>query len=103
MRLANFEPRADGCGFLGEVIFRDAFGNLITNVSADRLGPSSSWTMEVSGEVIRGFCRTYGENPPGSLVALVGSSGWVEIAVVNGNAGRYLSAGPGTTVRFRKS
>jgi hypothetical protein len=37
------------------------------------------------------------------LIALVGSTGWIEIAVVNGDAARLLTAGPGTTVWFRKS
>ena len=32
---------------------------------------------------------------PGTLVALVGSTGWIEIAVVNGDAARHLAAGPG--------
>ena len=47
--LRNFEPNADGQGFVGEVIYRDAFGNLITNINADHLaehlvarGPSKS-------------------------------------------------------------
>ena len=104
VRLANFEPRPEPSGYLAEVIFRDAFGNLITNVSAGHVGgpPHDGWAVEVAGERIAGICRTYGDQAPGTLVALVGSSGWVEIAVVDGDAGRYLSAGPGATVRFRK-
>ena len=35
--LRNFEPNADEHGFVGEVIFRDTFGNLITNINADHL------------------------------------------------------------------
>jgi len=104
IRLANFEPRQDPRGLLGEVIFRDAFGNLITNVPADRLAgvPPDGWAVEIAGERIEGLTRTYGDRPPGTLVALAGSSGWIEVAVVNGDAGRYLSAGPGTTVWFKK-
>ena len=34
----------------------------------------------------------------GTLVALVGSSGWVEVALVNGDAARQLTVGPGATV-----
>lgn len=101
IRLANFEPRADDHGILGEVIFRDTFGNLITNVCADRL-VGNDWLVEIAGERIAGLSRTYGDHPPGSLVALIGSSRWLEIAVVNGDAARHLSAGPGTTVRFRR-
>jgi len=102
--LRNFEPNPDEQGLVGEIIFRDAFGNLITNVSDDRLGdtPRDHWTIEIAGEHIHGVVRTYGERPPGSLVAVIGSSGWVEIAVVNGDAARQLTAGAGTTVWFRR-
>ncbi len=102
--LRNFEPNADEQGFVGEVIFRDAFGNLITNINADQLGdtPRSAWEIEIAGERISGIRRTYGERSTGSLVALVGSAGWVEIAVVNGDAARQLTAGAGTTVWFRR-
>ena len=102
--LRNFEPSADDQGFVGEVIFKDTFGNLITNIHADRLAGSEadSWKVEVAGERIQGILNTYGERPTGTLVALVGSSGWVEVAVVNGDAGRLLTAGAGTTVRLRR-
>ena len=102
--LANFEARVDDHGLVGEVIFRDAFGNLITNVPADRLAgvPADAWTVEIAGARIRGLRRTYGEQPPGTLIALTGSTGWVEVAVVNGDAARQLTAGPGTTVWFRR-
>jgi S-adenosylmethionine hydrolase len=102
--LRNFEANADQQGFVGEVIFRDAFGNLITNVSGGQLGdkPSNKWTIEIAGEKIHGIVRTYGDRPPGSLVALLGSTGLVEVAVVNGDAARQLTAGAGTTVWFRR-
>jgi S-adenosyl-L-methionine hydrolase (adenosine-forming) len=102
--LRNFEPSAAEHGFVGEVIFRDAFGNLITNISADHLAdaPPRSWEIEIAGERIEGIVRAYGERPSGTLIALVGSSGWVEVAVVNGDAARQLTAGAGTTVWLRR-
>jgi S-adenosylmethionine hydrolase len=102
--LRNFEPSADPNGFVGEVIFRDAFGNLITNLAATRLGdtPRADWIIEVAGTRIDGLINTYGERPTGTLIALIGSSGWVEIAVVNGDASDQLSAGPGSTVWLRR-
>jgi S-adenosylmethionine hydrolase len=104
IRLANFDPRPDDRGLVGEVIFRDAFGNLVTNIRADRLHDASpeDWLIEISGERIEGLSRTYGERPSGTLVALSGSSGWVEVAVVNGDAARSIAAGPGTTVWIRR-
>jgi S-adenosylmethionine hydrolase len=102
--LRNFEPNGDEQGFVGEVIYRDAFGNLITNINVDHLGdtPRDSWSIEIAGERIAGILRTYGERPSGTLIGLVGSSGWVEVAVVNGDAAHQLTAGAGTTVWFRR-
>jgi S-adenosyl-L-methionine hydrolase (adenosine-forming) len=102
--LRNFEPNGDEHGFVGEVIYRDAFGNLITNLNVDHLGetPRDSWSIDIAGERIDGILRTYGDRPSGSLIALVGSSGWVEVAVVNGDAAHQLTAGAGTTVWFRR-
>jgi S-adenosylmethionine hydrolase len=101
--LRNFEPTPAERGCIGEVIFRDAFGNLITNIGAAHLAmrPAGDWIVEVGGRRIDGIERTYGENPPGSLIALLGSTGWVEFADLTGDAGRLLSAGPGTTVWLR--
>ena len=102
--LPTIEPRPDEHGFVGEVIFSDAFGNLITNMPAQRLVANrpETWSIEIAGERIAGLCRTYSDRPPGTLIALAGSSGWIEVAVVNGDAARHLGAGPGTTVLFRK-
>jgi S-adenosylmethionine hydrolase len=102
IELANFDPRTSGQEIIGEVIFRDAFGNLITNVREEHLTARSptDWQVEISGAKVSGLVRTYADRPPGELVALVGSSGWVEVAVVNGDAARLLGALPGTTVWF---
>jgi S-adenosyl-L-methionine hydrolase (adenosine-forming) len=98
------EPTEDAEGLVGEVVFRDSFGNLITNIPRDRLGssPPSSWEIEILDKRIDGLVWTYGEQPPGTIIALIGSSDRVEIAVVNGNAARSLQAGRGTPIVLRR-
>lgn len=102
-RLRNFEPTPADDGFIGEVIFKDPFGNLITNLKAGHLAgrPADAWVAEIGGRRIEGIARTYNEQPSGALIVLIGSGGWVEAAVVNGDAGRHLSAGPGATFWLR--
>jgi S-adenosyl-L-methionine hydrolase (adenosine-forming) len=104
LTLPAIEPRREGVDLLGEVIFRDSFGNLITNVPGDWIGgvPLDSWRVEINGHETAAICRTYADHPPGTLVALVGSQGHLEISIVQGDASRYLNAGQGTTVWFRR-
>jgi S-adenosylmethionine hydrolase len=103
--LRNFSPGRDEAGFTGEVIFRDSFGNLITNIHAPTMGIASSngWWVEIAGVKIHGIAHTYADHAPGTLISLIGSTGWIEVAVVNGDAARQLTAGPGTTVWLRKN
>ncbi len=88
--LANFEPRPDDAGIVGEVIFRDAFGNLITNVRCTSLGdtPPADWTVEVAGVRITGLSQTYGDQPAGI------SRGARRFVRMAGGGGRQRRRGP---------
>jgi S-adenosylmethionine hydrolase len=83
----------------GRVQFVDDFGNLITNVPAVAARPACVTLGDGPSRPIR-WVRTYAEAAPGELVALVSSDGFFEIAVVNGNAARHLSAAVGTRVEL---
>jgi S-adenosylmethionine hydrolase len=87
-------------GITGEVIFVDHFGNLITNICGTTLStcpPAARVSVAAGAEARR--VRAYADAAPGELVALVSSSGLLEVAVVQGSAARRLSAGAGTPVR----
>lgn len=79
----------------GEVIHIDHFGNLITNIAAEIL-PGVNINIEISRHIINGLCLTYSEKA--GLIALIGSSGYMEIAYNGKSAAEYLSAGIGTQV-----
>ncbi len=85
---------------VGEVIDIDSFGNLTTNIKADDLpNDRRSLTVEVAGRTVRGMVSTYAEGE--GLMALIGSSGRLEIAVRNGSAAARLHAGIGDQVTLR--
>jgi len=99
----RIEPRMVDGEWLGEVVFVDSFGNLISNIKRAHLGGDpGAWSVEILGQTIPTLARTYGDQPPGSLVALVGSSNRVEVAVVNGDASKRLEAARGTILRLRR-
>jgi S-adenosylmethionine hydrolase len=83
----------------GEVLTADPFGNLLTSVRAADL-PREVASVEVAGRAAR-WVRTFGEGTPGELLALVGSSGRLEIAVREGSAARALAAPRGAAVVAR--
>ncbi len=72
----------------GEIIHVDRFGNLITNIRQDQLvalnGPQT--VLQAGPHRFSGLNRTYSDVKTGEPVALVGSSGWVELAVRDGSA-----------------
>jgi S-adenosylmethionine hydrolase len=79
----------------GEVISVDRFGNAITNLVGLRAG-----TIEAAG-VMLVLRRTYGEVQIGAPVAIVGSSGLIELAIRDGNAAEGLGLTRGSAVLFR--
>ena len=82
------EKRPDG-SLRGKVIHIDIFGNLITDVRRqDLLSPRA--TVEIGGRQIGGVGQTYAGNQ--GLSALVGSSGYLEIALAGGSAAAELGA-----------
>jgi S-adenosylmethionine hydrolase len=84
----------NGNYWTGEVQFIDDFGNVISNIPANKifdLPKRISVGGVRSGEPhpIR-WVRTYSEAAVGELVGLFSSDGYVELAVVNGNAAKLL-------------
>ena len=78
----------------------DRFGNLISNVPGTALAGHGAWSASIAGRTLTGQ-RTYGDVPPGDALALVGSDGFVEIAVHRGNARNAIGARVGDRVEIR--
>jgi S-adenosylmethionine hydrolase len=96
--LPTIEPQqqADGT-WLGEILHIDRFGNLITNFQLPEI--QSSFAVIVAEQRIEKLSRTFTDVGPGELVAYVGSSDHLEIAVREGNAARWLQLGVGDPVQ----
>jgi S-adenosylmethionine hydrolase len=99
-RLPAREPVAEPDGLRGEVVQVDRFGNLITNLRPPGLEQASAATVLVAGRELA-LVVTYGNVAPGELLAVVGSSGRIEIAVNGGSAAAALSSSVGSVVVLR--
>ena len=91
-------PQRTATGWRGEVIHVDHFGNISTNLRVEQLGLASNLQVRLGEAEIDGLVQTFGDRPPGSLVALYGSTGNLIVCVVNGNAAERLHVQPGAPV-----
>lgn len=95
LRLPRRLPERTPTGWRGEVLHLDRFGNLVTNLRAAHcLG--GACRVRVAGREIAGLSPSYAAMA--ELGAIIGSDGYLEIAVPGGNAAALLGAGPGTPV-----
>jgi len=85
-------------GLRGEVLHIDHFGNITTTIRQEHLNGKQQVTVRLGGYEIRGLVRTFGDRPPGSLIALIGSSGDLIVSVVNGSAAGQLNVKIGDPV-----
>jgi S-adenosyl-L-methionine hydrolase (adenosine-forming) len=98
-KIAYPEPRTEGSSIIGEVVYVDRFGNLITNLSARQI-PAHA-TIEIEELAIGSLKHAYNDVPTGNLLAYLGSGGAVEIAVRDGSAAERLGVGIGGRVRAK--
>lgn len=98
-RLAYTAPHYEGKSVVGEVVYVDRFGTLVTNLDPE-LVPSYA-VLEIENIDIGPLRRTFGDVPTGGLVAYIGSNGAVEVAVRDGSAARRFGIGVGGRVRAR--
>ena len=103
------EPIETPHGLEAHIIHVDRFGNLITDLREERLtewlsGESAeSIVMESTQTRVRGVSRSYDAVPEGRLLAIIGSSGRLEIAINRGHAGNLLRLRSGDSILLRRN
>jgi hypothetical protein len=95
-------PKPNGNGLKGVVLRVDAFGNLLTNLTAAdvpaAMAAAGTIKLRVGNTQIEKLAQTFGQGAPGEPVAIIGSSGFVEVAINRGHAARTIGAQRGTEV-----
>jgi S-adenosyl-L-methionine hydrolase (adenosine-forming) len=98
------EPKIVRADLVGEISHMDAFGNIVTNISRqdlNRFAKKRSMVISLGNRVIRGLKKGYWEARKGELLALIGSGGYLEISVREGDAQKALKSRQGDKVRIR--
>ena len=98
-------PTVTAAGIDGRVMHIDRFGNLITNITAASITQPVAY-VDVAGRRIEEVVATYSDVPASAMCALIGSSGFLEIAVNGGSAAGLLgverTSACSVQVRFRR-
>ncbi len=95
------KPIADEEGVQGWVMHIDRYGNLITNIPESfirKYDSTSAFKIYVGNTILKSISDTFSEVPDGEAVALIGSSGMLEIAINKGNAEQMLGVEKGAPV-----
>lgn len=86
----------------GVVLKTDRFGNLITNFHIDEFPDVLTHSIELRAglERITRLASTYAGTEIGELFAIVGSSGYIEVAVNQGSAAKLLGIAAGSPIEL---
>ncbi len=101
------QPDATGDRVRGEIIYIDAFGNLVSNITRENIARlrTSFPGQQVSVRIAKGapmkIFNTYGDAPSDAILATFGSFELLEIAMRNGNAADRIGCGIGASVIAR--
>jgi S-adenosylmethionine hydrolase len=91
------KPSLDPEGNLvGRVLHVDRFGNLITNIKSNDL-PGKDVMIEMAGYCIQGISDYYAQNK--EVMAIIGSSGYLEVSLRDGSACDFLGAAVGDEIK----
>lgn len=95
------KPKVAGSTIRGVVLKVDNFGNLITNLTPEdvpQVVTGGNFKITAGSREIDKMSQNYAQGAPGELLAVIGSSGFLEISVNKGNAARALNMQRGAEV-----
>lgn len=95
-------PVEEQNAYRGEVVHVDHYGNAVTNLPERWVAHAGGTVIVEAGGKTMPVVRTYGDVAAGALCALVGSSGWLEVACRNDSAAERLGLAPGIPVVLRR-
>ncbi|MBI1370950.1 MAG: hypothetical protein GC162_20140 [Planctomycetes bacterium] len=84
----------------GQVIHIDRFGNIITNLRAADVPRRPR--LHIARHSIRGLQSSYAAVPHGELLAIIGSTGRIEISIHHGDAAAMLGVSVGDEVTIER-
>ena len=107
LEMLSIQHRAETTegGWTGGVIYVDRFGGMVTNINEEQLraqrGEQRLREVVVNGVSVGPIRSTFCDVAPGAALALIGGSGFLEIAVNQGSAAQRFSPVENVRVEVR--
>jgi S-adenosylmethionine hydrolase len=105
-RLPAMTPGWDKHVMVGQIVYVDRFGNVISNLTQFELKEvrgvtkRSTLYIRLAGRTIEGLVNSYSDASPGVPQALINSNGQVEVFVREGNAAEMLGVTRGARIEL---
>lgn len=106
VRLPVSEPRREQHAIVGEIVYVDHFGNLISNLTPFHLKEVTGLTKRATPSIrigsftIEGLVNSYAEGSSDVPHALINSNGHLEVFIKEGRAAEWLKIGQGARVEI---
>jgi len=100
------DPAMKQGNLTGEIVHVDAFGNLVSNIDRKSLLQFSKgrfFVIKIAKRTMRGLKKGYWEGRKDEPMALIGSGGFLEISIREGNAQKILKVKRGDRVIVHRS
>jgi S-adenosylmethionine hydrolase len=102
VRFSIPKPKSADNAIRGVVLKVDNFGNMVTNLTADHVpqifAAEAKFRINIGGKQVDKFLQYYAQGAPGEPFAILGSSGFLEIASNHGHAARMLNMQRGAEI-----
>lgn len=90
---------------IGEIIYIDRFGNLVSNIPKDMLDDfveDRGFEIRIKDETIDRLSKGYFEGSDTKPIALINSFDYLEVAIASGSARDYLGVDKGAEIKIRR-
>ena len=94
--------RAGKRTWIARILKIDRFGNIITNIHVSEFGDlaAKNFTLSLGPREVTVQARNYAETAPGELFLILGSSGYYEVSLSQGNAAKEIKCETGAAIEF---
>jgi S-adenosylmethionine hydrolase len=101
VKLPFRKPKIGKGELTGEIFYVDTFGNLVSNIGKEEVShftKNRPFVIRIGKTSLQGSKKSYWEVEKGEPLALIGSGGFLEISVREGNAQKVLKAKKGDKI-----